>query len=114
MNRAKFAALSSVFLLFSSLLLVAGTQATTIRGTVRQVTHPGGTETHVWVESGGATQEVCLGNSHFLKERGLAPKVGEIIEVTGKYKDHIFVADSLSAEGRTLMLQCRGRYLPGP
>jgi hypothetical protein len=111
MNRARWAALSSALLLFSSLLLAAGTQPTTIRGVVEKVAHPGGTETHVWLKDGGAIQEVCLGNERFLKERGFTLKLGEIIEVTGRYKDHLFVADSLSAEGRTLNLQFRGRYL---
>jgi hypothetical protein len=104
MNRAMFVALLGVFLLFPALLL-AQTQAPTIRGTVKQVSHPGGSETHVWLESAGKTQEVCLGDLRFLDENGFAPKYGDVIEVAGGFDGSVFVADSVSAGGRTLDLQ---------
>jgi hypothetical protein len=110
MNRAKVTVLFGA-LMTLSVLALAGAQATTIRGLVAKVAYPGGTETHVWLGNGDKTQEVCLGDRHFLKEQGFTLKVGDVIEVSGKYRDHIFVADSLTAAGRTLFLQCRGRYL---
>jgi hypothetical protein len=41
----------------------------TIHGTIVHVLHPGGTETHVVLKSDGNTEQVCLGDSHFLKSR---------------------------------------------
>jgi hypothetical protein len=104
MKGVTFVAWLGMFLLLPALLL-GQTQATTIRGKVSQVSHPGGTGTHVWLENNGKTQEVCLGDSRFLEENGFAPKFGDAIEVTGSYDGQVFVADSLSAGGRTLNLQ---------
>ncbi len=113
MNPAKLTILLTVFLVLSSLLLFAGTTVTAMRGTVKQVVYPGGTETHVWLASDGTTEEVCLGSLHFLKQNGFVPKLGEVIEVTGEQRGHIFVASSVRIGDRMLMLQVRGLYLSG-
>lgn len=98
MNRAMLVVLFGAFLLFPA-LLSAQTRAPTIRGTARRVSHPGGTGTHVWLENDGKTQEVCLGDSRFLEENGLDPKVGDVIEVAGGYDGRVFVADSCTGAG---------------
>jgi hypothetical protein len=100
------------FLLLSSLVLAAGPPEVDMLGVVAEVDYPGRTETHVILKYHGSNQEVCLGDRHFLKQHGFALKVGQQIEVTGKYKAKILVADSLCINGHLLMLQLRARYVP--
>ena len=113
MNRATVVAWLSAFLLFAA-LTSAQAQATTLRGTVSQVSHPDGTGTHVWLENAGKTQEVCLGQSRYLEDNSFVPKVGDVIDVTGGLDGRVFVADTFGLGGRTLNLQDRGRVGPLP
>jgi hypothetical protein len=103
MNRAKAVVLLCMFLLLPALMLCQ-TPTSTLRGTVTRISHPNGTGTHVWLESAGKTQEVCLGGTQFLSENQFSPKVGDVLEVRGVNEDGLFVADNVSTGGRTLGL----------
>jgi hypothetical protein len=104
--KPKVAVVFGLVLLFSPLLCWAQTQlVTTIRGTVKRVSHPNGTGTHVWLDNAGKTQEVCLGDTRFLQENGVVPKLGDVVEVTGGNDGRVFVANAVRAGGRTLDLQ---------
>lgn len=102
---SRVALVAGFFLLVFSVLCWSEASPTTIRGTVKEVSHTGDTGTHVWLNSGGKEQEVCLGDSRVLRENGLVPKIGDVVEVTGVKGGRVFVADMMRVGGRTLDLQ---------
>ena len=106
--RFRFALFVLPLLLVLPLLCSAQQPSITLRGTVTRISHPNGTGTHVWLESAGKTEEVCLGDAQFLAENQFSPKVGDVLEVRGVNEGGLFVADNVSAGGRTLELSPTG------
>lgn len=81
----------------------------TVQGTVSKITHPEVDSTHVWLDSAGKSQEVCLGETRLLVQNGFNLEEGNSIEVTGTMSgpadSRLLVADSIKQGGRTLQLR---------
>lgn len=88
------------------------TTETTIRGDVDKVTEPSRGEmsgTHLFIKSDGATLEVAVGPSAFVKGKGFTFAAGDTVEVTGSKvtvsgKQYI-VAREITKQGKTLTLR---------
>lgn len=81
-------------------------ESVTLKGTVGETTLLSNNDLHIWLQNGSTGSEVCLGPAQFLKDQGLLPGVGEIVEVTGIHVGNrgVLRANSLQMGGKTLTL----------